>query len=471
MSGNNEIIRTIKKKINDIPETSLKKKMIFHNKLLNSNNDIYKKEIEDNNFLCEFSSELLNENIKLSSIKSPFINPIPCFQVKNDNSKKQIIKKKGTFSKNLKTQVNFLNNLEINTNNINDIDNNTDIDKSEKTKILSKNLKKSHINNRYHRRPHSPNFETKDNKIFKSQNFEFVNVNNNMHTNSNINTNINSNEAHSQLLFNNKNQINRNINRNKLNNSKPLLSCRKKNKTKSHLYYSTDNFLGIPYIYDDKKIKEIEEKKNKIKILKQLGQKINVAMMKIELLQNYKNDKNRKMIKKRIEYNKIYCNNDLQRLKDNYYNKINQHFNQIKYLKMRLLKCEEKFLTINKHKDIISKEELDFKIKKMNIIEKIILLQKRLHDFKHPSTTVNDTHHLDDSFEDQTIKDVSFNDYSIIKDTIGVNYSYNFNKAYFSEEPLYENKIIKIKPNEINMFTAKFIDSMKIKKYKNKINN
>ena len=116
MSGNNEIIRTIKKKINDIPETSLKKKMIFHNKLLNSNNDIYKKEIEDNNFLCEFSSELLNENIKLSSIKSPFINPIPCFQVKNDNSKKQIIKKKGTFSKNLKTQVNFLNNLEINTN-------------------------------------------------------------------------------------------------------------------------------------------------------------------------------------------------------------------------------------------------------------------------------------------------------------------------------------------------------------------
>ena len=470
MSGN-EIITTIKKKINDIPETSLKKKIIFHNKLLNSNNDIYKKEIEDNNFLNEFSSELLNENIKLSSITSPFINPIPCFKIKNDNSKKQIIKKKGTFSKNLKTQVNFLNNLEININKSNHIDNNTDIEKSEKTKILNKNLKKSLINNLYYRRHHSPNFETKHNKIFKSQNFEFVNAKTNTHTNSNINSNIKNNEVHSQLLFNNKNQINRNINRNKLDNSKPLLSCRKKNKTKNHLYFSTDNFLGIPYIYDDKKMKEIEEKKNKIKILKQLGQKINVAMMKIEILHNYKHNKNIKMIKKRIEYNKIYCNNELQRLKDNYYNKINQYFNQIKYLKMRLLKSEEKFITINKHKDIISKEELDFKIKKMNIIEKIIVLQKRLYDFKNPNTTVNGTHHLDDSFEDQTIKDVSFNDYSIIKDTIGVNYSYNFNKAYFSEQPVYENRIINIKPNEINMFTAKFIDSMKIKKYKNKINN
>ena len=61
---------------------------------------------------------------------------------------------------------------------------------------------------------------------------------------------------------------------------------------------------------------------------------------------------------------------------------------------------------------------------------------------------------------------MSFNDYSIIKYTIGVNYSNNLNKAYFNEEAIYENKIIKIKPNEINMFTAKFLNNIKEKKRK-----
>ena len=65
--------------------------------------------------------------------------------------------------------------------------------------------------------------------------------------------------------------------------------------------------------------------------------------MKIEILQNYKKNKNLNSIKKKIEYNKIYCNNDLQRLKDNYYNNINQHIKIIKYLKIRLIKCEDFF--------------------------------------------------------------------------------------------------------------------------------
>jgi hypothetical protein len=185
--------------------------------------------------------------------------------------------------------------------------------------------------------------------------------------------------------------------------------------------------------------------------------------MKIEILQNYKKNKNLKSIKKKIEYNKVYCNNDLQRLKDNYYKNINQHFNQIKYLKMRLLKCEENFLTIDKHKEIIKNEELEFKIKKMDIIEKIILLQKQLYDLMKRESTANDSYHIDESFEEKTIKDMSFNDYSILRETIGVgsNHSYNSsNNEYFKEQPLYESKIIKIKPNEVNMFSAKFIKSM-----------
>ncbi len=188
--------------------------------------------------------------------------------------------------------------------------------------------------------------------------------------------------------------------------------------------------------------------------------------MKIEILQNYRKNKNLKSIKKKIEYNKVYCNNDLQRLKDNYSKNINQHFNQIKYLKMRLLKCEEQYLTIPKHKEILKDEELEFKIQKMDIIEKIIILQKQIYDLINRDSTANDSYLNDDSLEEKTIKDMSFNDYSIIKDTIGVNYSNNINKAYFNEEAIYENKIIKIKPNEINMFTAKFLNNIKEKKEK-----
>ena len=188
--------------------------------------------------------------------------------------------------------------------------------------------------------------------------------------------------------------------------------------------------------------------------------------MNIELLQSKKKNKDLNSIKKKIEYNKIYCNNDLQRLKDNYANNINQHLNQIKYLKMILLKSEEKFITIKKHKNIINKEELDFKIKKMDLIEKIFSLKKKIIDYLSPDST-NDTYRIDDSYEEKTINDMSLNDYSILKDNIskGGNYSYNYNykfdnKTFFNDKHLYESKIIKIN-KEINVFPAKFIKNMK----------
>ena len=83
-------------------------------------------------------------------------------------------------------------------------------------------------------------------------------------------------------------------------------------------------------------------------------------------MQNYQRNKNINAIKKKIEYNKIYCNNDLKRLKDNYYININSQMNQIKYTKMKLIKCQESYIPIVKHKEEIKKEELLFKIKKWN---------------------------------------------------------------------------------------------------------
>ena len=441
MSGNG-MIRTLKKKVNIIPEISLRKRIKFNNRYININKSLYQKE-NDDNLLCRLSNELLNENIKLSVKIPPFINPIPSLTVKNNNPKKTIISGKGTFCKNLKTQSNILHNKENNINNSNDIIYiSIDKNKREKAKINNTNVKKTHINNRYSRLGQAY-FTSKNNKIFTLENIDLNKINNN-------------NEIYYDLFLYNKKNLITSFNNNILISSKRVLSNKKRKKVKkpNHLHYSTDN----SYIYQDKKIKELKEIENKKGIIKQFEQKINVVMMKIEILENYKNNKSLNSIRKKIEYNKVYYNNDLQRLKDNYNNSISQHYNQIKYLKMRLLKCQEQFLNINKHKEIINKEELEFKIKKMDIIEKIILLQKRLNDFVNPDSTANDTYILDESIEERTIKDISFNDYSIIKDTNEVNYDYDFNKAYYNEEDIYKKNIHKVKPNEISMFTAKFIN-------------
>ena len=449
MSGK-ETMKSLRKKMINIPDISnitFKKKIIYNNKILSPNN------LKDDDFICEYSSELLNENIKLSGIIPPFINPIPCFTVKNDNAKKKI-SSRGTFFKNIKTQEN-LNNKE--NNNKNNIDNN-EFDLKENSKYVNKNLNKSHINNRYFR-AYSPYLDKKQNKMFKSENLE--SMNNTYKNNTNI---IN----YEKMLYIKNKLIN--DDKIKLNNKKHILSCKKKYNIKSHLYYSTDNcYDNSPFsafLKHEKKIKEEEKKNKKIALLKSLGQKINTATMNIELLQSKKKNKDLNSIKKKIEYNKIYCNNDLQRLKDNYANNINQHLNQIKYLKMILLKSEENFITINKHKNIINKEELDFKIKKMDLIEKIFSLKKKIIDYLSPDST-NDTYRIDDSYEEKTINDMSLNDYSILKDNIskGGNYSYNYNykfdnKTFFNDKHLYESKIIKIN-KEINVFPAKFIKNMK----------
>ena len=195
--------------------------------------------------------------------------------------------------------------------------------------------------------------------------------------------------------------------------------------------------------------------------------------MKIEILQNYKKNKNINTIKKKIEYNKIYCNNDLKRLKDNYYININSHMNQIKYMKMKLLKCQEDYITINKHLEEIKKEELNFKINKMELIEKILFLRKKLNDKKNADLINKDNNlSLDDSLEDKTINDVSFNDYSILKDTlklgmnlINININNTKNNNKINKQIFTENKIIKMNKQQINFFKAKFISDVNNNKH------
>lgn len=453
MSGKEEI-KTLRKKMINFSENtnnSFKKKIIYKNKIINSKNI----KIDNNeDFICEYSNELLNENNKLSGKIHPFINPVPFFTVKNDNPKN--ILTRGTFFKNLKTQQ-ILNNKENNKeNNIVSTLQKEDL-KEKYTKINNKDLNKSNINNYF--RAYSPFLYKKQKKIFNSQNFD-----------TNINNINNTSFLNYEKMLKDKSKLIKTFDRNKKSNSKPILSCKNNYRIKNHLYYSTDNCFSNDIVREN----EEKIKNKKLRLIKLfLGQKINSATMKIEILQSFKKNKNLNSIKKQIEYSKIYCKNDLQRLKDKYSHNINEHLKQIKYLKMRLLRTEELFLTIDKHKEIINKEDLKFKIKKMDLIEKIISLQKLKNNFLNPDST-NDTYRIEDSLEEKTINDMSINDFSLLKDTpgigglggvegiegIGINNSYN-NISPFNEEI----KIKKIK-HEISIFPAKFIKEKAVKKNK-----
>ena len=432
MSENGFLSTRKKKSSNETQNNTLKNNLLYSNKLLNSHR-MHKIE-NDDDFTGEYSSELLNENIKLSGMLSPFINPIPCFTVKNDNYIKKEIKARYTFCKNLKNQINLSNKKDENKN-----ENELDEYFKDKTKIIDKKLKKSHINNRYF--PHSPILERKKNNLFKSNNENSYLIN-------------------YEFFHDNKKKFVENLNRNKL---KPVFSCNQKKLINNKIYYSIDNNLVNPLF--DKKIKEAEEKNNKkFLLMKLLGQKINIAKIRIEILENYKKNKNLNDIKKKIEFNKVLTNNELKRLKEKYFDSIQSHLNKIKFLKMKLLKFEESFMSINQHKNIIDKEELLFKNNKMELIERIIFLQTKIGELTNPDTKTNYTYHNDDSFEEQTIKDISFNDFSLMRDSVYGNH--NINKSYFNDESLYENKFNNIITNEINIFSAKFFKAFKDKKNK-----
>ena len=66
----------------------------------------------------------------------------------------------------------------------------------------------------------------------------------------------------------------------------------------------------------------------------------------------------------------------------------------------------------------------------MELIEKILHLKKKVNELISRDLTTHETFNLDDTFEEQTIKNVSFNDYSILKDTIGGKLKYGDKKKF-----------------------------------------
>ena len=414
-------------------EFSPKNKINIGNKFINSK--IIKQTEDDDDLIFNYSNDLLNENIKLS----PMINPVPCFTIKKENSPKDEISTQNTFYSNINKSLNINNSYNI-----------IEENKKEKTKILNKNLKKSFLNNYIKNnnngffRQYSPNYQLNEkNKLIYYKN----------------KSKLIPNKINIGNYISNKKKFINNINKKKKVQQKNIITGIKKHKLLSHLYFSTDNFYDSNILED--KIEKLEEKKQQKRIaIKLLSQNINVATMKIEILQNYKKNKNINAIRKKIEYNKIYCNNDLKRLKDNYYININFHMNQLKYMKMKLLQCQENYITINKHSEEIKKEELQFKIKKMELIEKILYLKKKLIDKLKPDLNKNENFNLDDSLEEKTINNISYHEYSILKDTINNNLN-NTKNLKKNDKNIIEGKIIKMSKQQINFFKAKFISNVR----------
>ena len=414
-------------------EFSPKNKINIGNKFINSK--IIKQTEYDDDLIFNYSNDLLNENIKLS----PMINPVPCFTIKKENSPKDEISTQNTFYSNINKSLNINNSYNI-----------IEENKKEKTKILNKNLKKSFLNNYIKNnnngffRQYSPNYQLNEkNKLIYYKN----------------KSKLIPNKINFGNYINNKKKFINNINKKKKVQHKNIITGIKKHKLLSHLYFSTDNFYDSNIL--EEKIERIEEKKQQKRIeIKLLSQNINVATMKIEILQNYKKNKNINAIRKKIEYNKIYCNNDLKRLKDNYYININFHMNQLKYMKLKLLQCQENYITINKHLEEIKKEELQFKIKKMELIEKILYLKKKLIDKLKPDLNKNENFNLDDSLEEKTINNISYHEYSILKDTINNNLN-NTKNLKKNDKNIIEGKIIKMSKQQINFFKAKFISNVR----------
>ena len=414
-------------------EFSPKNKINIGNKFINSK--IIKQTEDDDDLIFNYSNDLLNENIKLS----PMINPVPCFTIKKENSPKDEISTQNTFYSNINKSLNINNSYNI-----------IEENKKEKTKILNKNLKKSFLNNYIKNnnngffRQYSPNYQLNEkNKLIYYKN----------------KSKLIPNQINFGNYISNKKKFINNINKKKKVQQKNIITGIKKHKLLSHLYFSTDNFYDSNIL--EEKIERIEEKKQQKRIeIKLLSQNINVATMKIEILQNYKKNKNINAIRKKIEYNKIYCNNDLKRLKDNYYMNINFHMNQLKYMKMKLLQCQENYITINKHLEEIKKEELQFKIKKMELIEKILYLKKKLIDKLKPDLNKNENFNLDDSLEEKTINNISYHEYSILKDTINNNLN-NTKNLKKNDKNIIEGKIIKMSKQQINFFKAKFISNVR----------
>ncbi len=279
-----------------------------------------------------------------------------------------------------------------------------------------------------------------------------------------LNLSLYSKLQHSTFLSNDSFQIGQNYN----NTERPEYLMRSKNLNLSgnnirlnlSQKFNDKNNLSLSVRRPSKNINQINDcvKLDKDQIKKErLKSKINIIDKSIKLLEQKLNSKKRELLILKYEMEKKNFENKLLKLKEQNSFIIQKHKNKIKSLKIKLFKCEKKYINIRKFNDNLYNEDLNFQNRKIKLFDKLIELRSFLSNF----TISND----DNNGEEYSKTEKDYSDEEKIN-TIKQNIDFGkfdslCESETFLDEKINEDVEYKIKDNKIEIFKPKFLENVK----------
>jgi len=279
-----------------------------------------------------------------------------------------------------------------------------------------------------------------------------------------LNLSLYSKLQHSTFLSNDSFQIGQNYN----NTERPEYLMRNKNLNLSGnnirlnlgQKFNDKNNLSLSVRRPSKNINQINDcvKLDKDQIKKErLKSKINIIDKSIKLLEQKLNSKKRELLILKYEMEKKNFENKLLKLKEQNSFIIQKHKNKIKSLKIKLFKCEKKYINIRKFNDNLYNEDLNFQNRKIKLFDKLIELRSFLSNF----TISND----DNNGEEYSKTEKDYSDEEKIN-TIKQNIDFGkfdslCESETFLDEKINEDVEYKIKDNKIEIFKSKFLENVK----------
>jgi hypothetical protein len=188
-----------------------------------------------------------------------------------------------------------------------------------------------------------------------------------------------------------------------------------------------------------------------------LKSKINIIDKSILSLEKKLNYKKRELLTLKIEIEKKNYENKLIKLKEQNSFIIQKHKNKIKSLKIKLFKCEKKYINLKKFNDNLYNEDLIFQNKKIKLLDKLIEFRSLLSNY-----IISNDNNNEDEYS-KTEKDYSIEEKSI---TFKQNFDYGKFDSLCESESFLDTKInedveYKIKYNKIEIFKSKFLENIK----------
>ena len=279
-----------------------------------------------------------------------------------------------------------------------------------------------------------------------------------------LNLSLYSKLQHSNFLSNDSFQISPNYNNTEyleyfLKNKKLNLSGKNIRLNLSQKLNDKNN-LSLSVRRSSKNVKQIQNyiKMDTKQIKKErLKSKINIIDKSIISLEKKLNFKKRELLTLKFEIEKKNFENKLIELKEQNRFMIQKHKNKIKSLKIKLFKCEKKYINIKKFNDNLYNEDLSFQKKKIKILDKLIEFRSLLSNYVISNDNNNEEEYS------KTEKDYSIEEKSI---NVKQNFDYENFDSLCESESFLDTKInedveYKIKYNKIEIFKSKFLENIK----------